>query len=327
MKKLSIILNSNKNIDEKLKLLQTKFYYEKLDNGYSGCEYSNYYEAAETELRKNNGLQKVSDKILRALCYVYRQSWRRDSVNDICNFLYYWLGNILLENLDNNLLFTEVILKLFSTLKNDSNDNICELVYADIDEDVFKKIKLIFDYTEDYVKYEMDLVNPNRFCNQQYHSHLTTYVKTYKDLYSKCIVEHHTDKYCQAFKKYYDVNKHDHLYNWSCILKEISEAPSMPVKSPVAAHQGQLEGISVGGSQSELSQPTIKAEEQQVSELPGHGDHTFNERTSETDIIAAPSGDKSSSITSKSITGALSVAGIFVPSYLMYNVISVIIVK
>ncbi|VVA00329.1 PIR protein [Plasmodium vivax] len=214
--------------------------------------------------------------------------------------------------------YSRVILKLIDTLKYYSNENICNLVYTNIDDDVFKKIKLIFDFTEDYENYEIDLAKPNRWCNEKYHSYLTTYVNTYKELYSKCIVEQQKDMYCQAFKKYYNDEKRINLYTWSCTLKKSTKAPPLVVESGKSAHVEQLGGISDRGSQSELSQPTIKAENQQDAEQPVQ-DHNFNGGISETIITEHPSDDKSTSITSKSITGGLSVAGILVPSYLMYN--------
>ncbi|SCA60826.1 VIR protein [Plasmodium vivax] len=305
--------------DEKLRLLPSKIYYENLDKGYSGCENFNFYFNAKTELREYNGLEKVFEQILKALCYVYIQNSRRDSVNDICNFLYYWLGNILLKNLDPKLLFIEVILKLFTILKNDSNENICKLLYTHNDEDFFKKIKLIFDYTEDYVNYEINLSKHSSFCNEEYHSYLKKYVETYKELYNKCILEGKNDIYCEAFKDYYDNKKHTNLFNWSCTLKKEPEVPPLREESGRTALPRQLEGIFDRGLQSELLQSTTKAEKQQVGELHGQGDHKLDTGISETIITASSLDDKSSSITSKSITGALSVAGFLVPSYLMYN--------
>ncbi|VVA00133.1 PIR protein [Plasmodium vivax] len=305
--------------DEDLRLLRTKFYYKYLDNGYNDCKYSDFYDLAEDELKKNKELYNVSDQILKALCYVYRNTSRGEASNDICKFLYYWLGDILLKKLDYKPLFTEIIINLFGTLKDFSNVKICKFDYTDIDEDVFNKIKLIFDYTEDYEDYKVDLAKPNRWCNEKYHSYLTTYVKTYKELYSKCKIEHKTDKYCVVFNKYFNDTKHNNLYNWSCILKETSEDPSMKVESGRAGHQEQREVITDGRPQSEKLPQIIKAEKQQLVELPVQVDHNLDRENSETIITEPLSDDKSTSITSKSITGGLSVAGILVPSYLMYN--------
>ncbi|KMZ92291.1 hypothetical protein PVMG_03646 [Plasmodium vivax Mauritania I] len=306
--------------------LNTKYYYDKLDDGWNDCEHDSFYDTAKEKLNEFKELRDESDKILKSLCYVYKRSSRVDFDNNLCNFLYYWLGSILLVKLEKKYFFQEIIINLFNTLKNNSNDKICNFVYTHIDEDIFDKIKLIFDYTEDYVKYEMDLVNPNSFCNEKYHSYLTTYVKTYRDLYDKCKLENKTDRYCPAFEKYYNVDRHINLYTWSCTLKKATEVHPLREVSGRTVHQGKLEGISVGGSQSELSQQTIIAEKQ-VGELPVQLGHNFNGETSESIITALPSDDKSTSITSKSITGAVSVAGFLVPSYLMYNVIITMIIK
>ncbi|GAB69842.1 hypothetical protein PCYB_005910, partial [Plasmodium cynomolgi strain B] len=187
--------------------------------GKSAFGHYEFYDTAETVLNANDGLQNVSEQILKALCYVYIKSLGDQPVNHICNFLFYWLGDILLKNLDNKLSYYRVIHELLAILKNHNNDQICKFTYTYMDEDIFKKIKLIFGYTEDYVNYVLDLANPNSVCNEQYNLYLTTYVETYKESYAKCIVQNETDKYCEAFKKYYNYEKHSKLHNWSCTLK------------------------------------------------------------------------------------------------------------
>ncbi|SCA83757.1 VIR protein [Plasmodium vivax] len=301
--------------DEKLRILQTKYYYNKLDIGMKFCDYDKFYNKAELELNKNPELQGVSEKILKALCYVYTRSLSKSFDNDICKFLYYWSGNLLLKNLRVTELYSEIILKLFESLNDGISGKICELPYINIDKEDFKNIKLFFDYSEDFRSYKKQLSDSSMFCDDDYKSYLDTHVRMYNNMHKYCKLELHNNVYCTEFDKFFDAADHHILSRLSCTLKP-------KVQEVVQDH---------GGTKNQ-------AKEQQF-EMPQHATihvekgravspFTIHPRSSssfsDTDIpeirsISPTQDGSSSSITSKSITGAVSVAGILVPSYLMYN--------
>ncbi|KMZ88657.1 hypothetical protein PVBG_06019 [Plasmodium vivax Brazil I] len=68
---------------------------------------------------------------------------RKGFDNDVCNFLYYWLANILLNNLKLDHFYSEIIIKLFANLKNDSDSKICTIPpFTTFNIDDFNKIDL-----------------------------------------------------------------------------------------------------------------------------------------------------------------------------------------
>ncbi|SCA82042.1 Plasmodium vivax Vir protein, putative [Plasmodium vivax] len=61
--------------DHKLSLLRTKYFYGQLDNGTDGCQNDTFYNLAKTEIGRNDGLQDVSDKILKEDYTSYKQQF------------------------------------------------------------------------------------------------------------------------------------------------------------------------------------------------------------------------------------------------------------
>ncbi|CAG9485310.1 unnamed protein product [Plasmodium vivax] len=300
--------------DEQLRILPTKLHYHLLDDPKWGkCEGESFYNAAKEEISRKRGLQDDSDKILEALCYVYKRSSRVGFDNNLCNFLYFWLGDILLKKLEKEDFFQEIILKLFKNITNDTGQ-VCTAPYQYIHRDDFKKVKKIFDCSEDYKIYDIQYVNLNMSCNSKYKSHFNTNMNVYGDFYSECAVEGKVNTYCEAFKKYFPNREKNLLSKWTCNLQEI-EPQVEDIKEEDEPGEEEVQ-LSLRSKEEEQGKKLSRG----FTDLsvPGAGipvaQSPYLERAdSEIGSAASPS------ITSKSITGAVSVAGILVPSYLMYN--------
>ncbi|CAI7724009.1 PIR protein [Plasmodium vivax] len=302
---------------DRLRLLPTKRNYKKFDDQYGKCEGINFYTAAKEELRDFGGFPMISDKILNAVCYVYNESKTSNFDDDICKFLYFWLGNTLINSLKKTEFFSEVIIKLFNRLNENKDGKICKIPHISMKENDFQKIKLIFDYSQDYVNYSLDLAAYNRSCNEEYNEYLTRYVDNYKKIHKECKSEHPQHTYCEEFLKYYDDKKHENLLTWSCKLsKTLPKAVPLKGEPQDGEQKARLdENLGRGGVQQPLQQTNerVQAHEQ----IPGL--LTPNPTMPETDIVSTTPDGTSPTIISKTVTGAVSVAGALVPSYLLYN--------
>ncbi|SCA60860.1 Plasmodium vivax Vir protein, putative [Plasmodium vivax] len=303
--------------NEKLGFMRTKRNYQNFDEEKGTCNDFSFYSEARKKLISYDGLLSVSDKILKAVCYVHNKSKSSDFDVDTCKFLYFWLGNMLFSNLKDTNFVSEVIIELYHRLNENGFRKFCEIPYIRMEESDFKKTKLIFDYFEDYWNYKLDLGTHIRSCNKDYYTFLKTYVDTYKQLYNECINEHQKHKYCEAFHDFYDVKKHEYLYSWSCNLKESSSEPhALPGNTEDSENQEKLYERPRGEAlEAKVQQKTVMISPTHVKNQETSGP-SLHDITSE---IAITSEDTTPSITSKSITGAVSVAGALVPSYLLYN--------
>ncbi|KMZ96075.1 hypothetical protein PVNG_06634, partial [Plasmodium vivax North Korean] len=315
--------------ENKLRLLPTKIIYDKLNNGAKDCEGDAFYKLAEQILNEYNVHQDVHDKILKGLCYAYGKKSREVSDNDICNFAYYWLGDILTHKIMPISLYHTVILALFRIFKkiNDKEQFCTAPTYYNINEvGYFNDIKLFFDYSKDYDIYinQLDAQIPP-LCNEEYMKYLQKYVETYKKFQIECQNKSPSPGYCNAFKQYFDKKNSTNLSNWKCNLQnnaseaEQDRGESKKMKDQLLpAHEMREQSVT-------LSEGLGGRREQVVERLSISG-HPTDTDTSELSIVSGPE-DKSSISTTKSIATAASVAGILVPPFLVYNVISITIVK
>ncbi|KMZ88681.1 hypothetical protein PVBG_06088 [Plasmodium vivax Brazil I] len=315
-------------LDKDIDILNTKYHYGNLDKGWGHCQNYTFYKAAKNILDDNKGLDNDSDKILRALCYVYTKGSREHFDKNICNFLYFWLGDILLKKLEKNIFFQNIISNLFKTLTNHDNHQICELPHFFMLEEDFKDIKTIFDCSEDYKSYNEHLLNPRMFCNNNYKTYLNTNKTNYDIFYSHCEVEQNGYKYCEAFRKYFPHYKKNLFSEFNCFLKSNeTESVNLGKGHETELVQSEGEESNIGS----LQEVKLSVEHTKGVDSPAlhHGSSVTQSQTNDLqmDSNSLPSDGSPSTLTSKSITGAVSVAGALVPSYLLYNVISIMINK
>ncbi|CAI7717564.1 PIR protein [Plasmodium vivax] len=303
--------------DKPLRFLPTKFFYDQLDNGRNSCQSDTFYNLAKAELDKTDGLQDVSDKILKALCYVYEKSLINNFESDICNFLYYWLGDILLDKMSNKVVFLDVIRDLFNILKN-RKGKICTAPIYHINVENFKNIKFFFDYSEDYNTYIEHFNTHNPPCNEKYQKYLQTYVETYNTFQSKCQNEPRSYAYCDVFNEYFNKKDPGKLSKWTCNLQynepeqiEKSDDTETTEEQPPVTHGIVGQSLTLNrGFQGDRKQG---AERLRSSDFPQHLD-TF--------LIPSaldPPDNSSPSTITKSVASAASVAGLLVPPFLAYN--------
>ncbi|SCA59629.1 VIR protein [Plasmodium vivax] len=307
-------------LDEKaLQLLPTKKFYDQLDNGTDGCPNANFYITVKDLLDRYNVLQVGSNKISKGLCYVYGKNFPDISDNDICNFLYYWLGEILYDNLIPRINLGSVISNLFVILRIRNEKKCTAPNYYNFNEDkYFKKIKLFFDYSKDYDIYEKQISNNNPTCNKKYYEYLQTYVETYKEFEGKCPNKSHSSGYCKAFNEYFDEKIRTNLSKLTCNLQdykpgaeEVHDKTEATEEQPSPTHR--KEGLSVTLSTGS------EGERKQVEKPHGASVYPSTEGKFELNSASDLADDPPTPTITKSIVTAASAAGLLMPPFLIYN--------
>ncbi|CAI7724089.1 PIR protein [Plasmodium vivax] len=305
--------------DHKLSLLRTKYFYGQLDNGRDGCQNDTFYNLAKTKIGRNDGLQDVSDKILKGLCYVYKKSLLDNFESDICKFLYFWLGNILLNKMRYNFVFVDVILYLFNTLQNNKIGKICELPHHYMDVNNFKNIKLFFDYSEDYTSYKQQFTGHKHSCNREYKSYLDTYVNSYKSVRDECKKNSNRNSYCEEFNQYF-TGKFDYdLSNWKCDLEENGRENQELEEDDEVADKSLLSPEHGMGVHHVINQNQFSSVREEAVNVPGSPGYILVEKNLDLNNISDTPDDYSPSTIKKSITSAASAAGLLVPPFLVYH--------
>ncbi|KMZ95066.1 hypothetical protein PVMG_05593 [Plasmodium vivax Mauritania I] len=313
--------------DKELKLLRTKKFYDQLDNAEDDCQGDMFYSVAKSVLDNYKVRQNISHKILKGLCYVYRKKYGEEYVNDICIFLYYWLADILYDNLIPNIYFSNAISNIFFFLKIDKGKSCTTLPYRN-DVKNFKDIKLFFDYSEDYNSYVEQLKTDNPLCNEKYNKQLKTYVDTYNKFQDECHNKQLSSGNCDAFNEYFASQDRKNFSKLTCELddkkKEHQEERPEEQQEVQQEKPPQMQGME---RQSVNLSSGFEEEKEPGAERPGFLGNPPQAVTFQMPIASDPTDESSISRTTKNIATAASVAGILVPPFLVYNVISITIVK
>ncbi|GAW84497.1 variable surface protein [Plasmodium gonderi] len=202
--------------DNVLKNLPSKQKYASFVNGDANCESAYYYKGVTDLIEKQKWHNDVSDKILKALCYVYNKNKGSNLISDDCDYLYFWLGDILDKNLTDRSSFYTVMGTLNFFLKSSADRSICNYDKYYITYRNFMDTKILFDFSKDYKTLEPYFRTPNKTCNDSFKLYLdacVTKYNSYKNMYdeSSC-----TDATCIAFNEYFNDKKQMNLIEWTC---------------------------------------------------------------------------------------------------------------
>ncbi|SBT73776.1 PIR protein [Plasmodium ovale] len=190
------ILKKN-NLDE---LPSNSLNYKNFNNASNAyCEYISVL-SIKNDLNTYSTIKDVSDKLVNALCFlsIFEQN---EACNKRCNYLYFWIGNEIIDKVENDAVFSEIIRALYKGLESNSRLDKCKCTYNSINKEHFKKMKTVFDYFYDHSFLTEELPQYNKRCDREYKEYLNYAVTTYDSVYKFCI-EHRQESYCADIVKF-----------------------------------------------------------------------------------------------------------------------------
>ncbi|GAW84210.1 variable surface protein [Plasmodium gonderi] len=203
--------------DEVLNNLPTKKKYTIFDKKNEYC-YNSYIENNAKNLLGNKGeLANVSNKIYNALCYAYNQYKTKVFNSEDCNYLYFWLVDMLDKNLTDENSFYAAMIRLNFILEQASLSTCNSSIYK-INPKNVKNIKILFDFSKDYDELKKHFPTSNKPCNGSFKLHLDGYVMKYTEFKNICNDSYNSHETCTAFKKYFTDKNNLNLTQWTCNL-------------------------------------------------------------------------------------------------------------
>ncbi|KMZ77320.1 hypothetical protein PVIIG_05290 [Plasmodium vivax India VII] len=260
-----------------------------------------------SELDNYSWKNDISDKLHNALCYVYTKK-RSDNLNiETCKYLYYWLGSKIFTNLRHKYFFFEAVHKIYGILNKSDLGNICDPVGYNIYDHNFHKFKLVYDLSEDYETYRLHFIKSNPTCDKDFDDAIQSYKFLYKELRNECSIErtNRYEQYCEEFNKYFTNERHSEISSWTCKLRETAEqVQQLKEKSrEVTGKEHITKRLALTGQQVQKdSLQTAQHSRSIVSYL--------NKELFDGEVISSASKDSSPSTIKKSMTSAVSAAGV-----------------
>ncbi|KNA01606.1 hypothetical protein PVNG_05971 [Plasmodium vivax North Korean] len=195
--------------------------YYKFESGQGDCKNVPFFSEVRDELEIHPSLRNISDKIAKALCYVYwKKFYNDDFSNDLCSYMYYWIGDKIYSKLSSTSQFRSIIRILYEELNKTELYTICEPVKSSIDKNKFDKNKVLFDYSKDYGNVEIDVAHGDTTCNNNYKRYIEKYIEIYNDAYSYCKVNNNSIYECDKFSVILNDDLYEKLSSFTCTQSE-----------------------------------------------------------------------------------------------------------
>ncbi|ANQ09785.1 Variable surface protein Vir7-like protein [Plasmodium coatneyi] len=174
----------------------------------ASCSWLEYTRTAlESALDECGKVKGYVDQIVKAWCIVQNSGGMRNLGSTHCFPFYYWLGNILF-----NQLRLESPLETMKTIYENLNEVLskekCTIIYDNIDQTTFGHMKAAYEYYQDHAKIEKQLNQLDKRCTAAYQQHLTNIVSAYKSINGNCVNDM-TKPHCRDFNNSY--KKHSPL--------------------------------------------------------------------------------------------------------------------
>ncbi|GAW84708.1 hypothetical protein PGO_004525 [Plasmodium gonderi] len=173
--------------------------YAIFDNANNNCERNFIVEYASKLIEKQTWINNPPIKILNALCHVYNDKKKGKIDRSYCDYLYYWIGDIIYNNIEYNINFTPVINVINFILQNNEGSSICNYDKYNIDREEFMDIKQLFDYSKDYNEFKRVISNGS--CSADYADLLNKYAFIYSNFKLKCSKFPQESKHCEYINK------------------------------------------------------------------------------------------------------------------------------
>ncbi|GAW84290.1 variable surface protein, partial [Plasmodium gonderi] len=205
--------------DDQCIKLHSKEIYASFNNGDDDCKDAHFHTYVMSLLKTVEWKNDVSNDILKALCYVYNTNNEGNFNNDDCDYLYYWLNDIIYANIIYQINSTAVIEVLEFLLKAKDGLNICYNNKYNVDQENFRDIKVIHDFSKDYDKLKEYFSNDHRFCNNDVKIYLNEYIRKYNEFKHICNQLKSKQETCKAFNNYFKGKTQEDLFEWQLRLE------------------------------------------------------------------------------------------------------------
>ncbi|CAG9475197.1 unnamed protein product [Plasmodium vivax] len=208
--------------------------YSNFEHGGNGCEKIHFYSSIQHEIIDSYPyLQIISNKILKALCFIYNE--KRDRQNKLdeeyCSSLFYWLGYNILPHLSDKSLFQKIIKMIYDELYSSGVNSTCNYLYEKIDKNTFHTYKLLFDYSKDHGNINLNTLYGDTTCDEHYKAVMNNYINAYSEAYSYCTGTQGTNFYCKYFNKLFSKDQYKKLTTFTCTKRRYDSAFSGEPKS------------------------------------------------------------------------------------------------
>ncbi|ANQ10134.1 Variable surface protein Vir7-like protein [Plasmodium coatneyi] len=270
------------------KLPSYKDFYKKFNEGCSGCVRGSM-GTIEGTLEQCHNIGELKDKIINACCCMYQiEDSGSTQYMKKCNFLYYWITDILIKEVDSSS-FTSTLRTVIGALEKFLSEHECQILNPkNINKKSIKEEKIVYDFWHNRNPIQTLIKGSGSDCDKKYGNYLKEIESAYSEIYKICEKDT-SGPYCIEF-------------NSKC--KQYGPTGQLDLKCPSAQQEGNLAHQGGLGSHS--------------GKVPPEQDTITAEHSQSTDDTAPPEG---SAVPTAAVSGGALVAiGLATMAFLLYKV-------
>ncbi|SBS91869.1 PIR Superfamily Protein [Plasmodium ovale curtisi] len=191
---------------EDLQLLPSKKFYNKLDTleniyCFVHSEKERTIKDIKSKLNVYEHIVNYSDKIVNVLCKTSTLDAENSECNEHCNYLFYWIGDILFDKLIDVNLFSAITNELHTLMNSVSPKHKCNCKFSFIgfNKENFNEIKEAYFYYKNHNYINSILQHYNGRCVDDYNNYLHESYNKYHKVYEAC-KNLNSEIYCNQLK-------------------------------------------------------------------------------------------------------------------------------
>ncbi|ANQ05771.1 KIR protein [Plasmodium coatneyi] len=232
------LLDQKRTVDEDyhcLDQLPSESAYSALNNVKEHCNNGSVLEKEATKtsmkhsLNSYQGTPDYADIIIDGWCYANGEGKSKLPTDDLCDFLYYWTGDLLPGTPKSVQLFAGIMSAIYGNLGEFKIDGKCTDMYDKISTDIFNKMKTVFDYSKDYgtiKKFVQYTQAGGPSCTDVYYLYLDRVATAYQYMKTHCPDGiGSNEQWCKNFKSIAEERTYNQLLQLKCSLKHTSDCP------------------------------------------------------------------------------------------------------
>ncbi|SBS90354.1 PIR Superfamily Protein [Plasmodium ovale curtisi] len=221
--------------DADYNMLPSNLFYYNLEKKVDICNYEDmqYWKALMIQLHTHGGISQISDHLKIAFCYVSYMKNNMLQYEERWNYLFYWTGVKVLENLKNISNFDKAMGILNSVKEKFDGKKGYDLDFFEINKEEFNNLKKVYDYAQNYHDLKTKTKNNYFKCSKKYDEYIKESMQHFKSQKTKC--EKDLSPYCKIFNKMFITYNMQTFLDLSC--REVE--PEIVAKQE---YPGTLEG-------------------------------------------------------------------------------------
>ncbi|SBT73182.1 Plasmodium vivax Vir protein, putative [Plasmodium ovale] len=252
--------------DVDLKILPSYIFYDNLDIGleYYDSEDEQYWEFIKNTHIKDTSITEILLKGFHYICYMHSGKYLYSKRWD---YLYYWMGNKIINNLGDSVSFRDVMFTLKAVKSKCDEKNPYDENIFGITTEEFKKLKKVYDYFENYSTIFEKIGYNSTDCTLELKKHVDDSFQNYNIVKAECagkVNEH----YCKMFQELVKKYEKDDLKKLTC----------NGTKNPTASSEDErVQYREVQSRGTGLHEPHLQTDsEGRIQDRSMHGGHISN---------------------------------------------------